>query len=94
MASITIRNLNPDAKERLRVRAAGNGRSMESEARELLESAVADPYAGMNFGQAFRAMAESVGFMDDVVIPEREPMDMSRIPYSEEWEAAQSAEDK
>ena len=36
MASITIRNLDDAAKERLRVRAARNGRSMEEEARLLL----------------------------------------------------------
>lgn len=36
MASITIRNLGDDAKERLRQRAARNGRSMEEEARLLL----------------------------------------------------------
>ncbi|MCV9908119.1 bifunctional phosphopantothenoylcysteine decarboxylase/phosphopantothenate--cysteine ligase CoaBC [Brucella sp. HL-2] len=36
MASITIRNLDDAAKERLRVRAAQNGRSMEEEARLLL----------------------------------------------------------
>lgn len=36
MASITIRNLDNSAKERLRVRAAQNGRSMEEEARLLL----------------------------------------------------------
>ena len=31
MASITIRNLDDDIRTRLRVRAAGNGRSMEEE---------------------------------------------------------------
>lgn len=36
MASITIRNLDDDAKERLRMRAARKGRSMEEEARLLL----------------------------------------------------------
>lgn len=36
MASITIRNLDDAAKERLRLRAARNGRSMEEEARLLL----------------------------------------------------------
>ncbi|MFC4624345.1 bifunctional phosphopantothenoylcysteine decarboxylase/phosphopantothenate--cysteine ligase CoaBC [Daeguia caeni] len=36
MASITIRNLDDAAKERLRIRAAQNGRSMEEEARILL----------------------------------------------------------
>jgi hypothetical protein len=34
MASITIRNLEDDLKRRLRIRAAGHGRSMEEEARE------------------------------------------------------------
>lgn len=47
MASITIRNLDDAAKERLRIRAARNGRSMEEEARLLLgaldEVSVADP---------------------------------------------------
>ncbi|MFZ1773136.1 MAG: flavoprotein, partial [Rhizobiaceae bacterium] len=42
MASITIRNLDPDIKEALRRRAAANGRSMEEEARHFLaELAVA-----------------------------------------------------
>jgi plasmid stability protein len=43
MASITIRKLNDSTKAKLRVRAAQNGRSMEEEARTLLESAVAQP---------------------------------------------------
>jgi plasmid stability protein len=41
MASLTIRNLEEDAKERLRVRAAQNGRSMEEEARAILRATVA-----------------------------------------------------
>ena len=40
MSSITIRNLDPAVKERLRVRAAQNGRSMEAEARGIISSAV------------------------------------------------------
>ena len=36
MASITIRNLDDDVKSRLRVRAAGNDRSMEEEVRLIL----------------------------------------------------------
>lgn len=40
VASITIRNLDADVKTRLRVRAAGNGRSMEEEARLILGDAV------------------------------------------------------
>lgn len=40
MTSITIRNLAPDVKERLRVRAARRGHSMEAEARDILRSAL------------------------------------------------------
>ena len=40
MASITIRNLADRVKTRLRVRAAGYGRSMEEEARLILSGAV------------------------------------------------------
>lgn len=41
LASLTIRNLEPAIKERLRVQAAHRGRSMEAEARAILESALA-----------------------------------------------------
>lgn len=40
-ASITIRNLDPALKERLRVRAAQHGQSMEAEARVILQTALA-----------------------------------------------------
>lgn len=40
MASITVRNLQESTKRRLKVRAAENGRSMEQEVREIIESAL------------------------------------------------------
>ena len=40
MATITIRNLDDSLKERLRVRAAMHGHSMEEEARVILKQAV------------------------------------------------------
>jgi plasmid stability protein len=36
MSTLTIRKLDPGVKERLRVRAAQRGRSMEEEARRIL----------------------------------------------------------
>lgn len=42
MATITVRNLDPDVQQRLRRRAAEHGRSMEAEARAILSAAVAD----------------------------------------------------
>ncbi|MEO1610509.1 MAG: plasmid stabilization protein [Pseudomonadota bacterium] len=37
-----IRNLDDDVKEKLRVRAAAHGHSMEAEARAVLEASVAE----------------------------------------------------
>jgi antitoxin FitA len=39
-SSITIRNLDPEVKGRLRLRAARHGRSMEAEVRSILQSAL------------------------------------------------------
>ncbi len=39
MAILNIRNLDPEVHKALRLRAAGNGRSMEAEAREILANA-------------------------------------------------------
>ena len=38
--TLTIRNLTEPVKQKLRLRAASNGRSMEAEAREILSAAV------------------------------------------------------
>ena len=42
MADVSVRNLDDDVKERLRMRAASNGRSMESEIRAILVDAVTE----------------------------------------------------
>lgn len=43
MATVTVRNLDDQVKERLRLRAAVHGRSMESEIRTILAEAVSEP---------------------------------------------------
>ncbi len=45
MAAVSIRDLDDDVKDRLRVRAARNGRSMEAEIRAILTAAVNEPDA-------------------------------------------------
>ncbi|MDX2143586.1 MAG: Arc family DNA-binding protein [Rhodospirillaceae bacterium] len=45
MSSLTVRNLAPSVKAKLRVRAAQNGRSMEEEVRTILKTAVQKPAA-------------------------------------------------
>jgi antitoxin FitA len=75
MSSITIRNLDPGAKERLRVRAAQHGRSMEAEARRILESAVdnSEILRTGNLYDRIRARFEPLGGVD-LVLPAREPV--------------------
>ena len=43
MAAVSIRGLDDEVRERLRVRAARHGRSMEAEMRAILVDAVTEP---------------------------------------------------
>lgn len=61
MASITIRNLDDDVKTQVCVRAAGNGRSMEEEARLILRHAVERRNAPRNLAAAIRARIAPLG---------------------------------
>lgn len=61
-ASITIRNLDSRVKERLRVRAAQNGRSMEAEARSILSDTLAPTNAEpLNLAEAIRRRVAPLG---------------------------------
>lgn len=62
MAAISVRDLDDDVRERLRVRAAGNGRSMEAEIRAILTAAVGevDPAADL-FTTLLQRFAEAGG---------------------------------
>ena len=74
MSSITIRNLDPAVKERLRVRAAQHGHSMEAEARGIISSAVgAERPREVNLAEAIRQRFAPLGGADDLEIPPREP---------------------
>ncbi|MDE0256678.1 MAG: plasmid stabilization protein [Rhodospirillaceae bacterium] len=72
MASITIRNLDDGVKTRLRVRAAGNGRSMEEEARLILGEAVGRRPGSQNLARRIRARFGPLGGVD-LELPPREP---------------------
>lgn len=63
MATITIRALDDEVKAKLRVRAAGNGRSMEAEVREILWAAVSNPVPS-HFGSRIRDRFGAVGGID------------------------------
>lgn len=72
MASMTIRNLDDALKQRLRVRAASHGRSMEDEARDILRAALSsDNPKPMNLAQSIRRRVTSAGGAE-LDIPRRE----------------------
>ncbi|MDP1822425.1 MAG: Arc family DNA-binding protein [Archangium sp.] len=68
MALLTIRNLDDDLKEVLRVRAAKNKRSMEAEARAILKDALKpEGFSVARFRKAIK------GLEVDLPIPPRSP---------------------
>jgi plasmid stability protein len=73
MASITIRNLDEEIKQQLRVRAANNGRSMEEEARDILRRVTGEIAPPRNLASAVRARLTSSG-RSELELPVREPM--------------------
>ena len=74
MASITIRKLDDDVKTRLRIRAAGNGRSMEEEARAILREAVGPrPVPEKGLGTMIHELFKPLGGVE-LELPPREPM--------------------
>jgi antitoxin FitA len=74
MSSLTIRNLDSAIKERLRVRAAEHGHSMEAEARRILQSALKVPARppARNLYERIRARVDPLGGID-LEMPPREP---------------------
>jgi plasmid stability protein len=73
MASITIRNLEDDIKQRLKVRAAVHGRSMEEEARHILRRVMGDDSPPRNLAAAIRARL-APDDRADLELPAREAM--------------------
>ncbi|MFY7954071.1 MAG: FitA-like ribbon-helix-helix domain-containing protein [Armatimonadaceae bacterium] len=71
MASITIRNLDEELKQRLRVRAAHSGRSMEEEVREILRRALMETPPRRDLAAAFRACINPEA-RADMALPPRE----------------------
>jgi plasmid stability protein len=73
MATLTIRNIEPAVKERLRVRAAQHGHSMEAEARRILQLALAKPDGrSSNLAERIHARFAALGGVE-LEVPPREP---------------------
>jgi len=73
MASITIRNLDDGIKQRLRVRAAEHGRSMEEEARDILRRVMEESPPPRDLSAAIRARIAPANRVN-LELPVREPM--------------------
>lgn len=79
MAALSIRNLDDIVHERLRVRAAENGRSMEAEVRSILVESLRDDEDD-DLISAWMKLREAIGGVD-LEIPARSsplrPVDLS-----------------
>lgn len=71
MAALSIRDLDDGVRDRLRLRAAQNGRSMEAEVREILSEAVEPPKPEGDWFDALMALADEFGGIE-LDIPPRE----------------------
>jgi antitoxin FitA len=72
VATLTIRNLNAALKERLRVRAAQQGHSMEAEVREILQDTLKESQLpAVNLYQCIRSRFAPLGGVD-LDLPPRE----------------------
>ena len=80
MAVLTIRNVDSQVKERLRVRAARHGRSMEAELRIILSEALAGDREGEpSLADAIRRRFAPLGGVElesHPPVPIREPPDL------------------
>lgn len=79
--TITVRGLEPETKQKLRMRAARHGHSMEQEARDILRRAVNGQVEGEDdLGSAIHRRFAALGGVDLNLPPrrpDREPPDFS-----------------
>ena len=70
MTAITIRKLPDETKQKLRLRAAAHGRSMEAEARDILVTSLNQPAgADISWIQQLVELGRSVGGVDLPIDP-------------------------
>ena len=71
MASMMIRKIEETVKKRLRLRAAGNGRSLEAEVRDILSrEALASPKPKVDLGEAIRRRFAAFGGVEVESFPD------------------------
>ena len=75
MASITIRNLSPESKARLRRRAEERGCSLEALARSILDQAAEEIPASTRFPHNLIALVEPGRDIEPFIREHRQPQD-------------------
>lgn len=70
MASLTIRNIDNSLKASLRLRAARHGRSMEEEARQILQQSLLTRNSSLGLGSRIAQRFAAAGGVD---LPEATP---------------------
>lgn len=61
MSTLTIRNVDPAIKDKLRLAAAAHGRSMEEEVRSILRKVLTQPMATDGLGSRIHARFSALG---------------------------------
>lgn len=80
MAALSIRGLDDEVRERLRVRAARHGRSMEAEARAILTDAVREPDAAEGLFPALLDRFGALGGVELDLPPRSTPARAADLP--------------
>lgn len=70
MSTLTIRNIEPAIKDKLRHAAAAHGRSMEEEVRTILRNVLTQPAATTGLGSRIHARFAGLGGVE-LSLPER-----------------------
>lgn len=73
MAAVSIRGLDERVKDRIRVRAARHGRSMEAEMRAILTEAVSEPEGRGLFGELLDRFGALGGVELDIPVRSARP---------------------
>jgi plasmid stability protein len=71
VGTLTIRNLEPGIKDKLRLAAAEHGRSMEEEVRTILRNALTQPPSAGGLGSRIHARFDALGGACDLTLPKR-----------------------
>jgi plasmid stability protein len=80
MAALSIRDLDDAVKEKLRLRAARNGRSMEAEIRTILTTAVIDDAPRTDLFSALTERFAQLGGADFDLPPRTTPPRAASLP--------------